>query len=136
MQVVESSLKKLESHPVEIEEFVEHFTFLDAISSKISELEKEYSMVAQLYSVLNYYQVHISEEQVAIYKILLAKFAHLKGAVKLSKVNKDTAVAKFRDNLEAYVTGLRVEASNLKAKVSARARSVGKVSSVSVPRRP
>lgn len=118
MQVVESSLKKLECNPVEIEEFVEFFTFLDAISSKISQLEKEYSTVAQLYSVLSYYQVYISEEQVAMHKILLIKFAQLKSAVKLSKANKDAAVAKFRDNLETYITGLRVEASHLKTKVS------------------
>lgn len=118
MQVVETSLKKLECNPIEIEEFVEHFTFLDAISSKISKLEKEYSAVAQLHSVLSYYQVYISEEQIAIHKILLIKFAQLKSAVKLSKANKDAAVAKFRDNLESYVTGLRVDASHLKAKVS------------------
>ncbi|ELK32136.1 Dynein heavy chain 14, axonemal [Myotis davidii] len=117
LEVIESSLKKLECHPIEIEEFVEHFTFLDAISSKISKLEKEYSTIGQLYSVLTYYQVYISEEQVATHKVLLIRFTQLKSAVKLSKLNKDAAVGKFRDNLEAYVTDLRTDASNLKAKV-------------------
>lgn len=117
-QVVDSSLRKLESDPTEIEEFLEHFTFLGAVSSKITELEKEYSTVAQLYSVLRYYQIHISEEQVAIYKILLLKFGQLKTAMKLSDTNKDAAIIKFRDNLEAYITSLRVDISNLKTKVS------------------
>ena len=111
-------MRELERDPTEIEEFLEHFTFLDAVSSKISHLDKEYSTVAQLYSVLRYYQIHISEEQVAIHKILLIKFAQLKAAVKISKTNKDATVAHFRDNLEVYVTGLRVDISNLKAKVS------------------
>ncbi|EPQ07948.1 Dynein heavy chain 6, axonemal [Myotis brandtii] len=117
LEVIDSSLKRLECHPIEIEEFVEHFTFLDAISSRIPNLEKEYSTIAQLYSVLSYYQVYISEEQVATYKVLIIKFTQLKSAVKLSKLNKDSAIGKFRDNLEAYVTGLRTDASHLKAKV-------------------
>ncbi|XP_054432748.1 dynein axonemal heavy chain 14 [Pteronotus mesoamericanus] len=118
LEVVGSSLRELERDPIEIGEFLEHFTFLDAVSSKISNLEKEYSTVAQLYSVLRYYQVHISEEQVALHNILLTQFAQLKAAVKLSKTNKDATIAKFRDNLEVYITGLRVDISNLKAKIS------------------
>ncbi|XP_044772138.1 dynein axonemal heavy chain 14 [Neomonachus schauinslandi] len=117
LEVVESSLRKLDSDPTEIEEFVEHFTFLDAISSKIFALEKEYSTVAQLHSVVRYYQIEISEEQIAIHKILLGRFGQLKTSVKLSKTNKDAAISRFRDNLEAHITGLRVDLSNLKAKI-------------------
>uniref|UniRef100_A0A4W2CTF6 Dynein axonemal heavy chain 14 n=1 Tax=Bos indicus x Bos taurus TaxID=30522 RepID=A0A4W2CTF6_BOBOX len=117
LEVIDSSLQKLEYTPTEIEEFLEYFTFLDAISSKISKLEKEYTIVAQLYSVVRYYQIHVSEEQIAIYKILLIKFGQLKTSVKLSETNKDAAISKFRDNLESYITGLRIEVSNLKAKI-------------------
>ncbi|XP_035872076.1 dynein heavy chain 14, axonemal [Phyllostomus discolor] len=118
LEVVESSLRELERDPKEIEEFLEHFTFLDAVSSKISHLEKEYSTVTQLYSVLRHYQIRISEEQVALHKILLMKFTQLKAAMKLSQTNKGAAIAQFKDNLEAFVTGLRVDISNLKAKTS------------------
>ncbi|XP_043340601.1 dynein axonemal heavy chain 14 [Cervus canadensis] len=117
LEVIDSSLQKLEYTPTEIQEFLEYFTFLDAISSKISKLEKEYTIVAQLYSVVRYYQIHVSEEQIAIYKILLIKFGQLKASVKLSETNKDAAISKFRDNLESYITGLRIEVSNLKAKI-------------------
>nr|XP_031294136.1 dynein heavy chain 14, axonemal [Camelus dromedarius] len=117
LEIVDSSLQKLECAPTEKEEFVEHFTFLDTISSKISKLEKEFSAIAQLYSVVRYYQIHISEEQIAIYKILLTKFDQLKTSMKLSEANKDAAIAKFRNNLEVYITGLRVDVSNLKAKI-------------------
>ncbi|KAM9212758.1 dynein axonemal heavy chain 14 [Dugong dugon] len=117
LQVVESSLRKLECEPTEIEEFVEHFTFLDEISTKISKLEKEYLTIAQLNAVVKYYQIRIPEEQVAIYKILLIKFSQLKTVVKLSEANKDATFGKFRENLEAYITGLRVDAINLKEKI-------------------
>ncbi|XP_032694671.1 dynein heavy chain 14, axonemal [Lontra canadensis] len=117
LEVVESSLRKLDSHPTEIEEFVEHFTFLDSVSSKIFALEKEYSTVSQLHSIVRYYQIQIPEEQNAIYRILLGRFSQLKTSLKLSKTNKDVTLSRFRDNLEAHITGLRVDLSNLKAKI-------------------
>ncbi|XP_042636359.1 dynein axonemal heavy chain 14 [Orycteropus afer afer] len=117
LEIVESSLRKVECEPTEIEEFMEQFTFLDEISSNISKLEKDYLIIAQLNAVVRYYQIYIPQEQVAIYKILLIKFSQLKAAVKLSETNKDTAIAKFRENLEAYLTGLQADAINLKAKV-------------------
>uniref|UniRef100_A0A667I5T2 Dynein axonemal heavy chain 14 n=1 Tax=Lynx canadensis TaxID=61383 RepID=A0A667I5T2_LYNCA len=115
--LLETSLRRMECDPTEIEEFVEHFAFLEGISSKLSVLEKEHSVVAQLHSVVRCYQVQISGEQIAIYKILLVKFGQLKTSMKLREMNKDTAIAKFRDNLEAHITGLRVDVSNLKAKI-------------------
>lgn len=115
---MESSLRKLDSDPTEIEEFVEHFTFLDSVSSKIFALEKEYSTINQLHSVIRYYQIQIPEEQNAIYRILLGRFGQLKTSLKLRKTNKDVALSRFRDNLEAHITGLRVDLSNLKTKVS------------------
>uniref|UniRef100_A0A2K6F430 Dynein axonemal heavy chain 14 n=1 Tax=Propithecus coquereli TaxID=379532 RepID=A0A2K6F430_PROCO len=117
LEVVESSLRQLECDPTEIEEFVKHFTFLDEISSNISKLEQEYLTLSQLFSVVRHYQIHISEEQMAIYKILLIKFGQLKTSMKLSKTNKDATITKFRDNLEACITGLRVDVSNLKTKI-------------------
>ncbi|XP_040839857.1 dynein heavy chain 6, axonemal-like isoform X2 [Ochotona curzoniae] len=52
-----------------------------------------------------------------MYQVLLAKFSQLKTSVKLHETNKDATMVKFRDNLEAYVTGLRVDVSNLKTKI-------------------
>lgn len=118
MQVVESSLWQLECNPIEIEEFVEHFGFLDTISSKISQLQTQHVAISQLYSVVQNIQIHISEQLIAMYQVLLAKFSQLKTSVKLHETNKDATMVKFRDNLEAYVTGLRVDVSNLKTKVS------------------
>ncbi|XP_058525212.1 dynein axonemal heavy chain 14 isoform X2 [Ochotona princeps] len=117
LAVVESSLRQLECNPIEIEEFVEHFGFLDTISSKISQLQNEHVAISQLYSVVQNFQIHISEQLIAMYKVLLAKFSQLKTSVKLHETDKDATMIKFRDNLEAYVTGLRVDVSNLKAKI-------------------
>uniref|UniRef100_H0XMF9 Dynein axonemal heavy chain 14 n=1 Tax=Otolemur garnettii TaxID=30611 RepID=H0XMF9_OTOGA len=115
--LVDSSLRQLECDPTEIEEFVKHFSFLDEISSKISTIEHKYLIIAQLYSVVRNYQVYIPEEQIAVYRILLIKFGQLKTSMKLRETNKDATISKFRDNLESYLTGLRADVSNLKAKM-------------------
>ncbi|VTJ89863.1 Hypothetical predicted protein, partial [Marmota monax] len=113
--IIESALRQLESKPTEVEEFVEHFTFLEAISSKIFQLEDEYFTINQLYSVVRHYHLYISEEQIAIYKILLGKFRQLKTTIKLNKTNREAAITKFREKLEANIAGLQVDVSNLKA---------------------
>ncbi|XP_062066750.1 dynein axonemal heavy chain 14-like [Lepus europaeus] len=117
LAIIESSLQQLKYNPIEIEEFVEHFVFLDTISSKISMLEKEYLTISQLYSVVRNYQIHISEQQIAMFEVLFFKFSQLKTSVKLYETNKDAAMTKFRDNLEAYVIGLRVAVNNLKSEI-------------------
>ncbi|XP_069879248.1 LOW QUALITY PROTEIN: dynein axonemal heavy chain 14 [Dipodomys merriami] len=117
LEVVESSLQKLDRDPTEIEEFVDHFTFLEEMSLEISKLENEYLTISQLYSVVKYHQIDITEEQKALSKLLSMKFAQLKTSLKLSATNRYSTVNKFRNNLEAYITGLRVDVSDLKAKI-------------------
>ncbi|XP_060221083.1 dynein axonemal heavy chain 14 [Meriones unguiculatus] len=116
-EILESSLCQLETEPVEVEEFVEHFNFLNDISSNIPQLENDFSVISELYSVVRYYQIDISEEQVAIYRILFMKFNHLKTAIRLIIKNKEITLTKFRNSLEAYIIGLRVDARNLKDKI-------------------
>ncbi|KAM4860802.1 dynein axonemal heavy chain 14 [Thomomys bottae] len=117
LEVVESSLQKLECDPNEIEEFVDYFTFLEEMSIEISNLEKEYLTISQLYSVVKHYHIDTADEQKALYKVISMKIIQLKTALKLSATNRETAIAKFRNNLEARITGLRVEVSDLKAKI-------------------
>lgn len=105
--------------PVEVEEFVDHFNFLDDISSNIPQLEKDFTTISQLYSVVRHYQIEISEEQNAIYRILFMKLNHLKTALKIFATNKEATLTKFRNSLEASIVSLRVDVSNLKDKVGA-----------------
>lgn len=98
---------------------MKHFNFLEDISSNVSQLEKDFSTICQLYSVVRHYQIDISEEQTAIYRILFMKFNHLKTALRMVAMNRDATLTKFRNSLESYIIGLRVDVSNLKDKVSA-----------------
>lgn len=98
---------------------MEHFNFLDEISSSVTQIEKDFCTITELYSVVRHYHVDISEEQIAIYKIIFMKFNYLKTSVKLVATSKEANLTKFRDSLEAYIVSLRVDVSNLKDKVSA-----------------
>lgn len=85
---------------------MEHFNFLEEITSSISELERDFSTISQLYSVVRHYQTDISEEQKAIYRILFMKFKHLKTAMKFIATNKEATLTKFRNSLETHIVGL------------------------------
>ncbi|XP_031192756.1 dynein heavy chain 14, axonemal isoform X3 [Mastomys coucha] len=117
LEILDSSLCQLESEPVEVEQFVEHFSFLDDIFSSISQLEKDFCAVSDLYSIVRHYQINVSEEQIAIYKILFMKFSNLKTSMKLAAKNKEANFTKFRNSLEACMVSLRVDVSNLKDKI-------------------
>ncbi|KAH0513658.1 Dynein heavy chain 14, axonemal [Microtus ochrogaster] len=116
-KTLDSSLHQLACEPAQVEEFVDHFNFLEEITSSVSELEKDVSTISQLYSVVRDYQIDISEEQKAIYRILFMKFNHLKTAMKLIATNKEAILNKFRNSLETHIIGLRVDVSNLKDKI-------------------
>lgn len=98
---------------------MDHFNFLEEITSSISEIGKDISTVSKLYSVVRHYQIDISEEQAAIYRILFMKFNNLKTVMKLIATKKEATLTKFRNSLETQIVGLRVDVSNLKEKVSA-----------------
>lgn len=119
LQILESSLRQLDSEPIEVEQFVEHFNFLDEISSSVTQIEKDFCTITELFSVVRHYHIDVSEEQIAIYKIIFMKFNYLKTSVKLVATSKEGNLTKFRNSLEAYIVSLRVDVSNLKDKVSA-----------------
>lgn len=104
---------------MELEEFVEHLNFLDDIFSSLTEIEKDFCTISELYSIVRHYQINVSEEQIAIYKIIFMKFNHLKTSMKFVAMNRETSLTKFKNGLEAYIVSLRVDVSNLKDKVSA-----------------
>ncbi|XP_028903273.1 dynein heavy chain 14, axonemal isoform X3 [Ornithorhynchus anatinus] len=117
LNVIELSLVKLESQPVTVEEFVDHLTFLDQISSEIHSLEGEYKVVSQLFSVMKLYNVFLSEEQVASYQSLLFKFRQLKSTIRICEVQKNQSIVQFQGGLEVYFGNLQLEVKDLKYKV-------------------
>ncbi|XP_036611437.1 dynein heavy chain 14, axonemal [Trichosurus vulpecula] len=115
--VIQSSLLKLDSELTGVEEFVEHLTFLDYMSSKMPSLDREYYIISQMYSITKHYNVTISPEQVALLHVLLLKYNQLKTAFKFHESNKDNAIIKFKSNLDEYMLTLQNEVRDLRGKV-------------------
>ncbi|XP_044530905.1 dynein axonemal heavy chain 14 [Gracilinanus agilis] len=115
--IIQSSLSKLDTELTGVEAFVEHLTFLDYISSKMPLLDREYNVITQMYSVTKHYNVKISPEQVALLNVLLNKYNKLKTAFKFHETHKDTAIIRFKSNLDEYMLHLHNEVRNLKVKV-------------------
>uniref|UniRef100_F6U200 AAA+ ATPase domain-containing protein n=1 Tax=Monodelphis domestica TaxID=13616 RepID=F6U200_MONDO len=115
--IIQTSLSKLDSELSGVEAFVEHLTFLDYISSKMPLLDREYNVITQMYSVTQYYNVKISPEQIALLNVLLQKYNKLKAAFKFHETHKDTAIIRFKSNLDEYMLHLQSEVRNLKVKV-------------------
>ncbi|XP_068918735.1 dynein axonemal heavy chain 14 [Petaurus breviceps papuanus] len=115
--VIQSSLLKLDSELTGVEEFVEHLTFLDYISSKMPSLDREYYIISQMYSITKHYNVSISPEQVALFRVLLLKYNQLKTAFKFHESNKDNAIIKFKSNLDEFMLNLQNEVRDLRVKV-------------------
>uniref|UniRef100_A0A7N4NFS6 Guanylate kinase-like domain-containing protein n=1 Tax=Sarcophilus harrisii TaxID=9305 RepID=A0A7N4NFS6_SARHA len=116
-EIIQSSLLKLSSELTGVEEFVEHLTFLDYISSKMPSLDREYYIISQMYSVTKRYNVTISPEQVALLHVLLFKYKQLKITFKFHESNKDNAIIRFKTNLDGYMFNLKNEIRDLKIKV-------------------
>ncbi|XP_038617180.1 dynein heavy chain 14, axonemal [Tachyglossus aculeatus] len=117
LNVIEVSLVKLGSQPIAVEEFVDHLTFLDQISSEVHSLEEEHNVISQLYSVTKLFNIFLSEEQVASYQSLFFKFRQLKSTIQICEVQKIQAIDQFRGGLEGYFGNLQLEVRDLKHKV-------------------
>lgn len=101
-----------------VEEFVEHLTFLGQISSDLPAFEKQYNTIIQLYSVAKDYGINIPSEETAMYQSLTPCFQQLKSMVLYCEAKKDEDIVKFSGDLDKYISNLHFELMDFKIKVS------------------
>ena len=76
--------RKLDKTPNDVEEFVEHLSFLGKMASEMPALEKEYDIVTKLYTICKDFNVDTQPEDLALYQTLAPGFQHLKVSARLS----------------------------------------------------
>ena len=64
--------------PTTIESFVEYLGTVDKVSAGIPNDETEINFISKLYNVAHEFNVRISDEDLALYKILFPQLRHLK----------------------------------------------------------
>nr|XP_015200682.1 PREDICTED: dynein heavy chain 14, axonemal isoform X2 [Lepisosteus oculatus] len=118
MEVITGALKKLDKEIENVEEFVDHLTFLGRITLEMPALERQYDFVTQLYTIAKDYRIPISPEELALYQILVPSFQHLKSTVLICETNRDDNVVRFSGDLGVYLNRLRYELIHVKTKVN------------------
>ncbi|XP_066451266.1 dynein axonemal heavy chain 14 isoform X2 [Eleutherodactylus coqui] len=117
LEVIHKSLKLLNAELTQMEEFVEHLTFLGQVSSELPSLERQYNVVIQLYSVAKDYGISIPSEETALYQSLIPSFQQLKSAVLFCEAKKDEDIVKFSGDLDKYISNLHFHLMEFKIKV-------------------
>ncbi|XP_075057079.1 dynein axonemal heavy chain 14 [Mixophyes fleayi] len=117
LEVIHKYLRRLNVELKQVEEFVEHLTFLGQVSSELPSLDKQYNTVIQLYSVAKDYGINISSEDTALYQSLIPSFQQLKSAVLFCEAKKDEDIIRFSGDLDKYISDLHFELMELKIKV-------------------
>ncbi|KAM9316864.1 dynein axonemal heavy chain 14 [Gastrophryne carolinensis] len=117
LEVIHKSLQRLNLVLSNVEDFVEHLTFLSQISSDLTSLERKYNAVIQLYSLAKDYGISIPSEEVALYQSLIPSFQQLKSAVLYCEAKKDEDIVKFSGDLDKYISNLHFELMDFKIKV-------------------
>ncbi|XP_056424426.1 dynein axonemal heavy chain 14 isoform X2 [Hyla sarda] len=118
LEVIHRSLQRLNVDLTQVEEFVQHLTFLGQISSELLSLERQYSAVIQLYSVAKDYGIKIPSEETALYQSLIPSFQQLKSAVLFCEAKKDEDIVRFSGDLDKYISNLHFHLMEFKIKVN------------------
>lgn len=77
-ETMRDALKMLERDPLSVDEFVEHLAILTRLNNDLAQLEKEFSIVSKLFSIINDFNLTINAENVAFFKSLGSTFHQLK----------------------------------------------------------
>ncbi|XP_069810836.1 dynein axonemal heavy chain 14 isoform X3 [Dendropsophus ebraccatus] len=117
LEVIHKSLQRLNVELTQVEEFVEHLTFLGQVSSELPSLERQYSTVIQLYSVAKDYGIKIPSEETALYQSLIPSFQQLKSGVLFCEAKKDEDIVRFSGDLDKYISNLHFHLMEFKIKV-------------------
>ena len=99
--------RTLTSTPKTVEEFVEYLEFLQKTIDAQDEILNRFNNVADMYGMMEEYQVAIPEEEYALYQTLKPVFDRLKEVITGSESNKEEKMSKFITQLDQNILKLR-----------------------------
>ena len=74
--------------PTTIESFVEYLGTVEKVSAEIPTDEAEINLISKLYNVAHEFNVPVSDEDMALYKILFPQLRHLKVVTAKARIMK------------------------------------------------
>lgn len=117
LTIIKGASKRLDKFPKNVEEFVEHLSFLGRMSTELPALEKEFNIVNKLFTIARDYNVSVHPEELALYKTLSPSFQHLKSTVLYCEAKKDDNIRTFSSQLDTLISNIHGKLMELKSRV-------------------
>ncbi|EDV29505.1 uncharacterized protein TRIADDRAFT_51924 [Trichoplax adhaerens] len=111
---IKTASKKLDKYPESVEEFVEHLSFLALMLRQLPSLEKEFTVVTKLFTLIRDFDIVMEGEELALYQTLMPTFTHLKSVIIQCEAKRDENIQKFTNDLEYLVDDLKQQLYVLK----------------------
>nr|XP_018672447.1 dynein heavy chain 6, axonemal-like [Ciona intestinalis] len=119
LSVIRNAVRRLDSDPGTVEQFVDHLTFLARTITEMPALDKEYFVVTRLFTIIKQYGVYMDPENLAVFHTLVPAFQHLKSSILFCEAKKDDNILRFSSDLDKHIHELRYQLFDLKNKVAA-----------------
>lgn len=126
IQKMKMDSDKLTTVPATIERFVEYLGTVEKVSVEIAKNESEINLISKLYNVAHEFNVHISDEDLALYKILFPQLRHLKSALVQAEATKSEGIHRFSSELKSEMVNLLHQGIELKQVIESPAFIDGK----------
>ncbi|XP_075717900.1 dynein axonemal heavy chain 6 [Rhinoderma darwinii] len=105
---------KLEFYPTITLDYVNTLIFLDEIQERIDVLEEESNVVAQMYQLIDSYNVPTPPEDFAVFATLKPSILAVRNAIDKSVGERDSSIEKFCRSLDKDIAELNKEVKDVK----------------------
>ncbi|XP_040273964.1 dynein heavy chain 6, axonemal [Bufo bufo] len=105
---------KLEFYPTTTLDYVNTLIFLDEIQERIDVLEDESNVVAQMYQLIDSYNVPTPPEDFAVFATLRPSILAVRNTIDKSVGERDSSIEKFCRSLDKDITELNKEVKDVK----------------------
>ena len=106
MARMQDAVNRLEAKPSTTEEYVDNLTFIDTINDVMKAIEGDASEVAELYALVNRFEIETAPEDLAEFETAKANIVRLRDASKAGTESMPKKITEFTDELDKDISAL------------------------------
>lgn len=116
MEFCQDAQFKLEAVPSSTTEYVESLSFLDTIQEKVDDIERDATVVKELYDLIETYKVPTPPEDLAVYQTLRPTVTAVRNVIDKSLAERDANIDKMCTHIDKDIVVLGKEVKEVKQK--------------------
>ncbi|XP_015770017.1 PREDICTED: dynein heavy chain 6, axonemal-like [Acropora digitifera] len=116
MEFCKDAQFKLEVIPSSTVEYVESLTFLDKIQEKVDDIERDATVVKELYDLIETYKVPTPPEDLAVYQHIRPTVTAVRNVIDKSLAERDADIDKMCTHIDKDIVALGKEVKEVKQK--------------------